>query len=346
MVTTIKDVAAQAGVSKSTVSQFLNKRYNFMSLETKARVAAAVKELDYHPNQIARSLKKKKSNLVAIVASNLSSRFTTELVAVIEKVMNKQGIDVIVAATQDDSTKERNYVNSFIAKQVDGIFVFPTSENTSFYQQIIAQNYPIVFLDRKLDSVNISSVLLDNTAAVKECMNLLFTNGHTKIGILTFPVADNLITTRVERLSGYRDFIRDNGLVVNESYIKSGVPTEIPILLDELFKLKNKPSAIIATNDILLELLLVWVNQNHVKVPEELSIVGIDDVSFAKLYQPAISTLEQPIKKIGETAAQILIEEIKKSKAVNSIKKNVQIVRFQGYLHKRESVKLISNGID
>lgn len=335
LVVTMKDVADYAGVSKSTVSQFLNKRYNFMSAQTKEKIAQAIDSLEYQPNQLARSLKQKKTNLVAIVASNLSSRFTTELVSVIEKRMNTFGIDVIVAASEDNPEKEKKYVESLIAKQVDGFLIFPTIENKDLYQQLAKRNYPIVFLDRVLEQVPISSVLLDNRLAIEESVQHLIDQNIKKIAILTFPVGvTNSITPRIERIEGYRSGLNKNQIQINQKYIQSDLPENMPRLLDQLFKMDDKPEAIVATNDILLEIVLTWVKENHVKIPQELSIIGIDDVSFAKFYQPAISTIEQPIEEMGMAAADILLEQMK-----GQSDGHYHIKRFKGLFHNRESIK-------
>ena len=311
MAVTMKDVAERAGVSKSTVSQYLNKRFNYMSNSTRMTIEKAIEELGYRPNLLARSLTQKTTNLVAIVAANLSSTFTTELIAAVEEIMAAKGIDVIVASTGDDPKKEKAQLESLITRQVDGVIVFPTIDNTDFYNGLVKRKYPLVFVDREITEVAVNTVLLDNETASKMATEELIKNGHTKIGIISFPLGkDDSITTRKERLNGYKKTLLKHNLTIDKDYIKIGNQGEMNRCLTELLESESAPTAVIATNDMLLESLLLWLKTNQVKIPSELSIVGIDDVSFASFYHVGITTVSQPIKQIGKKAAELLLEQI------------------------------------
>lgn len=338
---TITNVADRAGVSKSTVSQYLNKRYNFMSAETKKRIQIAIEELNYQPNQIARSLKQKKTNLIAIVASNLFSRFTVELVSSIESEVSKYGYEVILSTTDDDPDKELEYLQSFIARQVDGVLVFPTINNKEYYQQLAKDHYPLVFVDRFIDEVPVDAVLLDNFLAGKLAAQNLIENGHEKIGIVLYPMgSENSITPRKQRLEGYKAALSENGIEVSDEYIKSGRREKIPDLIDELFKEENQLTAIIAGNDVILEALLLRMKERDLKIPIDYSVVGIDDVSFARFFSPAITTVSQPVKRMGAEAARLLLEKIKKVEDPNRSDEEDEIVlRLIPKIIQRESVK-------
>jgi LacI family kdg operon repressor len=308
-----------------------------MSEATKRKVELAIKELNYTPNQIARSLSQKKTNNIAIVAATLSSKFTTELVSAIEKIFSIRKIDVIVASTEDDASREKKHVESLKSRQVDGIIVFPTAENREYYQQLVDENYPIVFVDRMIDNLPVDSVLLDNVAAGAMATEYLLSKNHKKIAILTFPLGKkDSITTRRDRLNGYLSVLSEQNIAIEKNYIVQTDRQSISEKLDRLYQLETAPTALILTNDMLLEGALVWAKDRGIKLPGELSIVSIDDVSFAHFFTPAISTIAQPIQSIAEEVAELLYEKIENGMKNSGVKKV-----YPPKLNHRESVKKI-----
>ncbi len=309
MKATIKDVATLAGVSKSTVSQFLNGRFSYMSETTRKKIEGAIAELNYHPNQIAKSLKQKNTKIVALICATLHSRFSLSLIGSIEDFFQRKGYSVIIANSEDDSQKEKNLVESFLARQVDGILVFPTAQNKPYYQKLAEQRVPLIFLDRHLSDVEIPSVLLDNKLAGAMATKLLIDQGHEKIALFTFPVKDQ-ITTRIDRIEGYEETLVENNLPHKDEFIICCELEELADELEQLFHQTQKPTALIMGNDMLLEESLIWSKRAKKKIPEDFSLVGIDDVSFARLFDPEITTLAQPIKKIALKASSLLWEQI------------------------------------
>jgi Transcriptional regulators len=215
---TINDVAKRAGVSKSTVSQFLNKRYSYMSNTTKRRIEKTIKDLKYHPNQIAKSLKQKDTNVIAFICSTLSARFPLELIAVIENYFQKAKYSVIIAKSDDSPDKEKELIESFLARQVDGIIVFPTNENAEYYKDLQEQRVPVVFVDRNVKGVKVPSALLDNLEAGYEATKLLVEKGHRDIAIFSFPMT-NGIEGHPDRVSGYKKELTQNNIEINDDNI-------------------------------------------------------------------------------------------------------------------------------
>ncbi|WP_238900387.1 LacI family DNA-binding transcriptional regulator [Clostridium sp. YIM B02500] len=337
MKVTIKEVAERANVSKSTVSQFLNERFEYMSDDTKKKIEIAIEELDYQPNQLARSLKQKRTNVIGIVASTIRSRFTIEIVRAVEDVCQKKGIQVLICNTDDNPEKEKYCVDSMISRQVDGLIVFPTRHNIELYQNIVSRNYPLVLIDRRIKEINASTVVLDNLLASKKAVDLLVENGHKKIGILSFPVQNNSISNRVDRIKGYRNALRSHGISVNKNFIKSGPLDKISGMIQSLLNGKDKPTAVIASNDMILEKLLIYVKENGISIPDELSVIGIDDVSFASFYQPSITTIAQPAYDMGKECAKLLFDQIEYNNG-NLTSNNICNIKFEPILLERESV--------
>lgn len=337
MVITMKEVAERAGVSKSTVSQFLNKRYNYMSVDTKKKIEQAIEDLNYIPNQVARSLKQKKTFIVGVISSTIVSKFTTEIIRAIEDECQLKDIQVIVCNTDDDSLKEKKYVQSMIARQVDGLIIFPTEENKKLYASLVKNGYPFVFVDRKIDEINVDTVLLNNERASELAVETFIDHGHRNIGIITFPLGKKAITTRSERLSGYRKTLEKHGIPVNEAYIKSGSLDEMPSLIDELFRMPNPPTAITATNDMILEQVLIYAKNKGLTIPHDFSLIGIDDVSFAAFYNPPITTISQPSFNMGKKCARLLLDKI--DQAEQEKEGQSEICRLNPAINHRESVQ-------
>ncbi len=327
---TITDVAKRAGVSKSTVSQYLNGRYDYMAIETKERIKKVIEELDYNPNKIARSLKQKRTTTIGVVLANILYGFNTKIMRAIEDVCNKSGYHVIICNADDNPEKEERYIEMLLSKQVDGIIAIPTTNNNELYQKLCKRNYPLVFIDRVLPDTQVSCMLLDNEKAAKLCVEELMENGYKKIAIVT--MIPETITPRQERLVGFKKAIKEYGLYSDMDYVIASPIKEMQIRLETLLGSPNRPEAVIATNDLTLMEILKYVRANNLKVPEDLALIGIDEMSFAEIFTPTLSTVAQPAFDIGASAAKLLIEKI------NGNEVNIQKVhRFEPELIRRSS---------
>jgi LacI family transcriptional regulator, kdg operon repressor len=330
---TIEDVAKLAGVSKSTVSQYLNQRYKYMSEKTKTKIEEVIKELNYRPNGLARSLKQKRTSMVGVIVANIMYNITTHLVRGIEDEFQKYGIQVIICNGDDNFEKERNYIDMLTSRQVDGLIVFPNEKNIDLYTDLVDEDYPLVFLDRIVGGVAVQSVLLDNEAAANLAVQEFLVNGHKKIGIITMPVDEIQITPRIERLSGYKKALERNDIDIREEYIYSVPKEDIQSTVRTLLSLNDPPTALLAANDIVLKEVLLFAKNNKITIPDDVAVIGIDDVSFARIHNPTITTISQPAYDMGKTAAKILLKSIEKEKEITPI-----TFRFPPTLHRGDSV--------
>ncbi|RDW22157.1 LacI family transcriptional regulator [Oceanobacillus arenosus] len=327
---TIGDVAKRAGVSKSTISQYLNGRYEYMAIETKERIKKVIKELDYNPNKIARSLKQKKTTTIGVILANILYSFNTKVMRAIEDVCNESGYHVIICNADDNTEKEKRYIEMLLSKQVDGIIAMPTSSNMELYQKLWKRNFPLVFIDRILSDIQVSAMLLDNEKAAKLCVGELADNGYEKIAIMTMAPATS--TPRMERLVGYKKAVEEYELYSDGNYVITSPIKEMQTRLGNLLESPNPPEALIAANDLTLMEILKHVRVNNLKVPKDLALIGIDEPSFADIFTPSLSTVAQPAFEIGAGAAKLLIEKIK------GIELNKGIVhRFEPELIRRSS---------
>ncbi|WP_301629347.1 LacI family DNA-binding transcriptional regulator [Paenibacillus apis] len=308
--TTINDVARLAGVSKSTVSQYLNGRFNYMSEATRERIAKVIEDLDYRPNGLARSLKQNRTFLVGIIVADLSYSLSITCIQAIENELQDRGIQVIICNADENPDKEADYIETLLARQVDGLILFPTGDVSAPYQQLLEAGVPFVLMDRLLEQVTARSILLDNEMAVKIGIEELVRAGHHAIGMITLPLTAQPITPRKERVSGYRRAMLEAGLPLREEYLISVPAEEVADSLEQLLALPEPPTALLAGNDIVLGEVLKAANRLKLTIPEQLSIIGIDAADFAEVYNPAITTIKQPAYEMGSQAARILLASI------------------------------------
>lgn len=329
---TIADVAQQAGVSKSTVSQFLNQRYDYMGEKTKGRIEKAIEELNYSPNIIARSLKQKSTKTIGVIVANILHVFSTQVIRAIEDFCNEKGFHVIVCNADDDPVKEKQYINMLRAKQVDGIIAFPTGGNVELYSDLASENYPVIFMDRLIEGVSINTVLLDNERASFLAVEEFIEKGYYRIGMICPPLSEN-ITPRLERVAGYKNALGKHGITFNPDYLASGEIEEMQELVKEMLELSTPPTAILALNDRSLHEILAYTKEQRLTIPNDLAIIGVDDVSFASIYSPALTTVAQPAFEMGRKAAELLLNLIMKKSSTT----NADIYRFEPELIVRES---------
>lgn len=328
---TISDVAQHAKVSKSTVSQYLNGRYDYMGLNTKERIEASIKELDFQANVVARSLKMKQTSTIGVIVANILHTFSTQIIRAIEDVCNENKFHIIVCNADDNPEKEKDYINMLRAKQVDGLIIFPTGGNLDLYAEMEKQKFPLVFIDRIVEGLTADTLLLDNTHAMELAVNHLVERGHSRIGIITTSLIRN-VTPRVERISGFVNAMKKQGLDVDSEWIKGLELNDIQKGLANMLKLKNPPTAIIAGNDLTTMEILHYTVKNNINIPDELALIGVDDLAFAEIFTPSLSTISQPAFEMGKKAATILLNKVLKN---SEDKPN--IYRFEGKLITRSS---------
>lgn len=328
---TITDVAKHAKVSKSTVSQYLNKRYEYMSEKTRKKIEEAIEELNYQPNIIARSLKQKSTFTVGVVVANILHTFSTQVIRAIENYFYKHGFQIIVCNADDDPEKEKNYIEMLRAKQVDGIIIFPTGDNLDLYKRMKNDQFPIVFMDRAIEELNIATVMLDNQLASKLAVDRFVEKGYENIAVITTSIFRN-ISPRLERIQGYKEALELHGIAVNLDYIKTANAEEIQDELSELFESEEPPQAILAGNDIVLNEVLRYIKKRDMNIPDDVAIIGIDEVPYADFYTPTITTVNQPSIEMADQAAELLLNQINKTG-----KEDTTVYRFKPTLFSRNS---------
>lgn len=330
---TMQDVALKAGVSKSTVSQYINNRFEFMGASTKLRVEEAIKDLGYIPNQVAKSLKQKKTGTIGVIVANILHTFSTEIIRAIEDECERNGFHLFVCNADDQPEKERAYIDMLVAKQVDGLIIFPTNGNYDYYKQLKNAEFPIVFVDRMINEAIFPTLLLDNESASRIAVDQLVKKGKKKVGLVSTSITQH-VTPRIERINGYKKAMAEYGLEIEEDWIIAQDKQEIGNRLQHLWDSANRPEAFFATNDLALIELLKFIKKNGLSIPADIGVIAIDDSPFLAIATPPISVIRQPTFEIGQDAAHTLLELI----GSKDFKEKYEERRYLPILVERESV--------
>lgn len=307
---TLHDVAKAAGVSVATVSNVMNGKKGQVSEKTKAKVEAAVEALGYQPNTYARQLKSGQSNLVAFIVPD-QNPFFTDILNGLTKVCLAHHLQVIVTSSEESEQRQNELIDLFVKQQVNAIVLAPVSSNLTLKDEW--QQTTIVTVDRKIEASDVSSVTVNNQAAGYQATNYLLTLGHTSIGIL---LANPKISTTTQRQAGYEQALIDHQLMVDAklmSFSDDKLGTEAQIrsgyhATKQWLTSTEPPSALIATNYLLMIGALQAFKELGIQIGKDISFIGFDNSYWNEIYSPAITVVEQPASRLGECAAQLIIE--------------------------------------
>ncbi|KAB3534790.1 LacI family transcriptional regulator [Alkaliphilus pronyensis] len=304
----IKDVAKKAEVSISTVSRVINES-KVVRPETQKKVIKAIEELGYKPNAIARSLKVKNTKTIGIMIPDISNQFYPEVVRGVEDIANMYNYNIFLCNTDLDDEKEMQYFDALAEKQVDGIIFMGNIVSEELYSKIKFYNIPLVLIGA--DYEDLPSVTINNTEAAYTVVKYLIEKGHKRIGMITGKKHDPV--TGVTRLKGYKDALKESGLLFDEELIieggyrfKSGYEAA-----KRLLELENKPTAIFVANDEMALGVTRLALEMNIKVPEDLAIIGFDNIDMSQKFYPALTTVAQPMYEMGAIGMRVLTKILK-----------------------------------
>ncbi|MEI4768707.1 substrate-binding domain-containing protein [Psychrobacillus sp. FJAT-51614] len=303
---TMADVALKAGCSKSTISQFINNRFEYMAPSTQDRIREAISELGYIPNFAAKSLKQKKSATIGVIVANILHTFSTEIIRAIEDECGVNNFHLFVCNADDNPEKERDYIDMLMAKQVDGLIIFPTNGNLDLYERLKKDNFPIVFVDRKIDEPLYPAILLDNKKAAHLAVESILQKNRKEIAIVATSIIRN-VTPRVERIEGFKEALLKHNIEPVSEWIVAVKRTDIINRLEKIWSSHNRPKAFFATNDLSLIELLKFIKDKNIQVPQEVSVIAIDDSPFLEIWTPSITVIKQPTFEMGKDAVKSLL---------------------------------------
>lgn len=303
----IKDVAEAAGVSTATVSRVLANKPH-VSAKVKKRVMTVVKELNYQPNRVAQSLRSNTSKIIALVVADIENPFFQRVSRAVDDAAQEMGYNVILCNTDEDPVKEKKCLELLKVENVAGIVIAPTKKGVANFDATYSIGVPLVMIDRHVSGFSVDNVLIDNVSSARKAVDHLISHGHRKIG----GIFGSASTTGQERHEGFVNAILDAGLEVDQNLVRFTGPKEDDAYNATLALLDQsvRPEAIFTSNSLLASGCLQAIRQRKLTIPEDIALVSFDDTSWAKLIDPAITVIEQPIYEIGRTAAEILIKRI------------------------------------
>jgi LacI family transcriptional regulator len=307
----MSDVARAAGVSIMTVSRALNSNPNVTD-ETRQRVFAAIEQLHYHRNELARSLREKRTRQIGILVPNLFDPFFANCVHVMGVVARQHNYSVIIATSNEDPDCEFDEANRMLYRNVEGVLVIPAAPMRGPTRLLSPElsNLTIVSLDRPLDGNRYDSVLVQNRNGGQLGTNHLIALGHKRIAFISLD--GNLYTMRT-RQQGYREAMTVAGLTPDVQTATDAIESTASILR-KLLAAKRPPTALFCANNLITRHVLRSLQALKMHPPESIALVGFDDFDTADLLQPGITVVRQPTESLGRLAAEVLFARLGEAK--------------------------------
>jgi LacI family transcriptional regulator len=311
--TTIKDVANLAGVSVATVSRVINDR-GYVHADTRKKVEDAVKALHFSPNEVARSLYTRKSKLIGLLLPDIANPYFPQLARGVEDRMQEQDYRLIFGNSDEDERKEQDYIQTFIQNNVVGVISSTNYPHSSIYEKL---KIPVVFLDRT--SLDRPSVYADGREGGRLAAKEIIERGSKRITVMQGP---SHIRPAQDRFEGAIEVIREAGLDYEIIQTTSFSFNEAGVWAEELFRKFPDTDGVIASNDIAAMAVLHEAYRIGRNVPNDVQVVGFDDIPMSGLLSPALSTIRQPAYEMGREAAGLLIQLVEQNRIDN---KNIQL---------------------
>jgi len=322
----IRDIAQKSGVSLSTVSRVLNNS-GYVKTETKELVLKAVQELGFSHDFVSKKTKKQhKNKIIGVVIPDITNPFFGEVIKGINKVADNEELNFILCDTNENVDKEIRYLEMLKEHNIKGLIITPATDQNEFNRNYLVQldnmGVPIVLLDRDIKYSHFDTVFLDNIKGAYQAVEALIEEGHEKIAIIAGPITSK---PGRDRVSGYQKALGMNGIHEDEKYmfygdfrLESGYN-----LTKEILNMNEPPSAIFVSNNMMTIGCIKALFEMNVRIPQDMAIVGFDDIYIFNVINLNISTVSRPTSLMGEEAMNILMERLNKKGGDNKTIKKV-----------------------
>lgn len=335
---TIKDIAQKTGFSVTTISLVLNNKASHIPRETKLIIANAVRDMGYRPNKMAVSLVKKQSNIIGFVLPDIRNQFFSYTAKVLEDECHKYERNLLICNSNNSHKQEMDHLKTLCDYMVDGIFLSMAASSTKGQVEetlnFLEENkIPYCLIDRDIFNIGKYKVSVDHVKGAYMATEHLIKLGHRRIGCITGPL---ILDDAKQRLAGYKKALRDNNIEIDESLIFEG---DYSLELGKsggMYLLDQDITAIFASNDFSAMGALTSIKERNLSVPQDISLVGYDDIAFAASLEVPLTTVTQPINEIGAQAVKIIETLIEKKFADHEISEN-QVVILEPKLSIRSS---------
>ncbi|MEM9832273.1 MAG: LacI family DNA-binding transcriptional regulator [Bacteroidota bacterium] len=330
---TLKEIAERLNVSTSTVSRALH-NHPRISSATKRAVQALAQELNFQPNPLAMNLRMQRTKTIGVIVPKISYPFYASAISGIESVAIREGYNIVICQSNESYEREVANITSLLLSRVDGIVVSLAGETEEYshFQEVLDRGVPLVFFNRICPELSVSQVVIDNFSAARQAVGSLIQHGCRRIGLLAGPSKVNISN---ERLRGYQRALTqyklpfDPDLIAHCDYSEaSGYAQTV-----HLIQLPNPPDGIFAVSDRLAIAALQALRDHGIRIPKDMALVGFNNDPVTAVVSPPLTTIDQNPEQMGETAAQLLFQQLRNSKT------DIEQVVLKTQLLERNSVK-------
>lgn len=329
---TIKDIAKKLKISASTVSRAL-RNHPDISQQTKTKVQALAKKLDYHPNSIAKSLKKQKTYNIGVIVPDIRHDFFANIISGIEDVAYDRGYSILVSQSHENEEKECFNINAMISNRVDGLMISISqkTKNKAPFLSLKHRKIPFVFFDRVFDDFEASMVVVDDFAGAQHAVEYLIEKGYRRIAHFAGP---EYISISHARFQGYKTALEKHDIPFDPQLVFYGGFNEDDGItgFHKLLQLEEMPDAIFAVNDPVAIGAFMQIKANGLKIPDDMALIGFSDNPIMALVQPPLTTVKQPTYEIGKVAAKLILEQIENVQ--DTFKPRVEVLKTELIIRK------------
>ena len=315
---TIKDIARELNLSPSTVSKALHNSHE-ISLETRKLVLEFAAKHNYKPNPIAQSLKQGYSKSIGVLVCHIDNHFFSQAINGIESVAHENNYNVIITQSHDSSEREFLNIRHLTTGSVDGLVVSLSvgSQNIEHLKELQENGFPIVFFDRITDKINTHTITANNFQGAYDATKHLIKQGYKRIAHVT---SSSCLSNTIERLSGYKDALREAGLETDDTLVKycdqgGMILSEVTNALTALLQGKNKPDAIFVGADRLSLITINLLKKMKIRIPQQIGLAGFTNSMSAEIFDPPLTAVTQPALEMGQLATKMLINLIENKNA-------------------------------
>jgi LacI family transcriptional regulator len=325
----LKEIAEHVGVSVALVSYVLNGQAveKQVNKETAERISTAAEALNYQPNQIARSLKIKKTYTIGLVVADINYRFSTGITRAIEEEAKRNHYTVIYGSSNESQEKFAELINVFINRRVDGLIIVPVENSEAEIRLLQRSEVPFVLVDRNFPDIETNYIALDNYKAAYKATNYLISTGHTRIAFVNYKTT---LFHLLERNRGYTDALKDAGLPFNENWLQEITNNtradDVQMAVHTILNLPEPCDAVFFATDTLAINGLKCLNANRVQVPDDISVLSFDESDAFELFYTPVTHSRQPLMEMGKLAVNTLIELINQNKVNKHISLEADLI--------------------
>jgi DNA-binding LacI/PurR family transcriptional regulator len=320
MFPTLKDIAERAGVHSSTVSRVLGGKENLLiTEETRQRILAVAKELNYQPNHLARAFRLKKTQTIGLIIPDISNPFFSGIAHSIEKASSSAEYNLVVCNTDEKQDKEIHLVHTLLSRGIDGLILAPVQNRYQHIQDLCNKNFPLVLIDRCFENIDTNVVISDNEHAAYQAVVHLAKLGHHRIGFVS---GRKNIYTIQQRYSGYKKAVTDYHLEGDTSLTsengftsKSGFESTLKLL-----SIESPPTALLISGNLITVGAMQAIMEKGLLVPDEISIIGFTDFICSPFWIAPLTTITHPLEEMGKKAFATLLERMQAEKPLPNAK--------------------------